>query len=134
MRRAALLIILILFASVLGITACTNSSKQYSCNTGIDCVSTCGAKCVNKEWAKTYKDPCVNVRAWDCSCEDKLCYSDGKPPVSKDTDVVNCDSYTTENCPEQCVVCPPCAECSSLRCQSEEFCKSIGFERGWLGR
>ena len=43
----------------------------------------------------------------------------------------NCSNYSSDNCPSQCVVCPPCAVCSSISCQSEEFCKAIGFNRTW---
>ncbi len=45
--------------------------------------------------------------------------------------MVACDSFSYENCPEQCVVCPPCEFCSSMACRSEEFCLSIGFNRSW---
>jgi hypothetical protein len=53
--------------------------------------------------------------------------SDGsdKEPVRE------CSTYALEECPEQCVVCPPCEVCSSISCQSEEFCESIGFNRSW---
>ncbi|MDD3102213.1 MAG: DUF333 domain-containing protein [Patescibacteria group bacterium] len=42
-----------------------------------------------------------------------------------------CTDYSVENCPTDCVVCPPCAECSSISCQSKEFCKNIGFDSSW---
>ncbi len=42
-----------------------------------------------------------------------------------------CDSFNSENCPSQCVVCPPCAACSSISCQTESFCQNIGFDRSW---
>jgi hypothetical protein len=42
-----------------------------------------------------------------------------------------CASYSYESCPSSCVVCPPCAVCSSISCQTEEFCASIGFNRSW---
>jgi len=29
------------------------------------------------------------------------------------------------------VVCPPCEACSSISCHSEQFCKSIGFDKSW---
>lgn len=43
----------------------------------------------------------------------------------------DCTDYSNNKCPTQCVVCPPCAACSSISCQTEEFCKSIGFDRSW---
>jgi hypothetical protein len=42
-----------------------------------------------------------------------------------------CERYTIKDCPNECVVCPPCEECSSLSCQSEEYCLSIGFDEKW---
>jgi len=53
---------------------------NYSCSTDSDCVHTCGAKCANKDWAANYNDPCVNVRAYMCTCVNSTCYSDGNPP------------------------------------------------------
>ncbi len=43
----------------------------------------------------------------------------------------NCKNYQIDNCPSNCVVCPPCAECSSIACQSREACASIGFGEEW---
>jgi len=44
---------------------------------------------------------------------------------------INCSLFSADNCPSLCVVCPPCEACSSISCQTEEFCKSIGFDRSW---
>lgn len=43
----------------------------------------------------------------------------------------DCTSYPYDKCPSGCVVCPPCASCSSIRCEAEEYCQSIGFNRSW---
>lgn len=43
----------------------------------------------------------------------------------------SCNSFSVEKCPNECVVCPPCIYCSSISCQTEEFCKNIGFDRSW---
>ena len=43
----------------------------------------------------------------------------------------DCTDYPYSNCPESCVVCPPCEFCSSMSCQTEEFCESLGFDRSW---
>ena len=51
--------------------------------------------------------------------------------TSSEPEVSDCNSYQPENCPAQCVVCPPCPECSSISCQTEDFCKSIGIDRSW---
>jgi len=51
--------------------------------------------------------------------------------VISDNEIADCLSFTVENCPDQCVMCPPCEVCSSIRCNTEEFCSSIGFERDW---
>ncbi|MFC1678539.1 Gmad2 immunoglobulin-like domain-containing protein [Patescibacteria group bacterium] len=42
-----------------------------------------------------------------------------------------CDSFAPEICPQECVVCPPCAACSSISCQTEEFCANLGIDRTW---
>lgn len=42
-----------------------------------------------------------------------------------------CKKYVEDECPEGCIVCPPCEVCSSLGCNSAEFCKSIGFDENW---
>ncbi|MCX6711558.1 MAG: hypothetical protein NT139_00785 [Candidatus Woesearchaeota archaeon] len=44
---------------------------------------------------------------------------------------IECKSFPVDNCPSNCVVCPPCAVCSSISCQTEDFCKSIGFDKEW---
>jgi len=55
----------------------------------------------------------------------------GAPPLPAPPAGVSCSSYSSETCPASCVVCPPCAECSSISCNTEQFCKSIGFNRSW---
>ena len=59
----------------------------------------------------------------------------GAPAVSAPTvgaaAGVNCTSYSSEACPSSCVVCPPCEACSSFSCQTEQSCKSIGFDKSW---
>ncbi|MFZ2454896.1 MAG: hypothetical protein WAX07_00235 [Candidatus Altiarchaeia archaeon] len=42
-----------------------------------------------------------------------------------------CGSYAYSDCPQRCVVCPSCEFCSSVRCQTEESCAKIGFNRTW---
>ena len=54
-----------------------------------------------------------------------------EPCPGKKQAPLNCQSYGVEDCPSDCVVCPPCIECSSISCQSEEFCASIGIDRDW---
>lgn len=56
---------------------------------------------------------------------EKFSAAEASPPPSA------CENYQPDNCPAQCVVCPPCAECSSISCQTEDFCKSIGIDRSW---
>ena len=46
----------------------------------------------------------------------------------------DCRIYGLSDCPGECVVCPPCEFCSSLRCQTESACESMGFGRGWMGK
>jgi hypothetical protein len=54
-------------------------------------------------------------------------------PKQAGTPAANCSSFTYETCPSECVVCPPCAACSSISCQTEAFCAGIGFNRSWYG-
>lgn len=42
-----------------------------------------------------------------------------------------CTFYSIDECPIECVVCPPCMECSSISCQSEDFCAEMGIDRSW---
>ena len=43
----------------------------------------------------------------------------------------SCNAHQPDSCPDSCVVCPPCPECSSISCQSEEFCSGLGIDRSW---
>jgi hypothetical protein len=52
---------------------------QYSCNSNSDCVSQCSRGCVNNNWADFNPDNSKCFRAWDCSCVNNQCYTDGKP-------------------------------------------------------
>jgi uncharacterized protein len=47
--------------------------------------------------------------------------------VQKDT----CTNFQPDGCPSGCAVCPPCAECSSIRCQKEAACEALGFGKDW---
>jgi hypothetical protein len=51
--------------------------------------------------------------------------------LSGRNDAAYCKSFTYDSCPENCAVCPPCVVCSSVSCQTEEFCESIGFNKSW---
>jgi hypothetical protein len=42
-----------------------------------------------------------------------------------------CSDYPVDQCPSDCVICPPCEECSSITCQNQAFCESIGFDKDW---
>jgi hypothetical protein len=68
------------------------------------------------------------MRMWEEYCEEYKDQYRGKTATSSD---FNCQSFTPEECPDECVVCPPCAACSSISCQSKEFCESIGFNKDW---
>ncbi len=57
-----------------------SQDTKFRCETDADCTSTCGAGCVNTDWAQNYKDTCVNIRAFDCSCVQNTCYTDGNAP------------------------------------------------------
>ncbi|MFH1523264.1 MAG: M23 family metallopeptidase [Patescibacteria group bacterium] len=55
------------------------------------------------------------------------------PPPSEGCgeEKIECTSHTPENCPTECVVCPPCLACSSITCQTEKFCEELGIDRSW---
>lgn len=42
-----------------------------------------------------------------------------------------CNQYASENCPAECVVCPPCEVCSSIQCRAEASCSAMGFDKNW---
>lgn len=67
-----------------------------------------------------------------CRTKDGKVFTDNKD-AAKETrqEEINCKDFNADNCPEACVVCPPCAACSSISCQSEEYCASLGFSRSW---
>lgn len=44
---------------------------------------------------------------------------------------VECSSYSYDKCPAGCVICPPCEVCSSVSCQTEQFCADMGFTKEW---
>lgn len=73
----------------------------------------------------------------DWICQDGQWIKHGNPksamPISfcPGSQNIVCDSFNSENCPSQCAVCPPCAACSSISCQTESFCQNIGFDRSW---
>jgi hypothetical protein len=73
---------------------------------------------------------------WLCDEEKGEWVKHGVPSAPKPTTSCGeavCTDYEAESCPDSCVVCPPCIECSSISCQTEEFCQSIGFDKEWYG-
>ncbi len=81
---------------------------------------------------------CLQQSPPACTADAKVC-PDGSAVGRIPTDcefapcppVENCTFYPVDQCPEPCVVCPPCEVCSSVVCQSEEFCAGMGFDREW---
>lgn len=61
----------------------------------------------------------------------RQCAVPGGPSFTEVFSEAECARHDVDFCPGNCVVCPPCVECSSIGCHSEEFCTSIGFSRGW---
>jgi hypothetical protein len=51
--------------------------------------------------------------------------------IQEEETKIKCQEYTESECPNDCIVCPPCEACSSLGCNSVEFCESIGFDKDW---
>jgi hypothetical protein len=86
MKKATLLTISIIALVLVGLLIVLTlvftppqGAKQYSCNANSDCVSQCANGCVNSEWAGLNPDTTECFRAWDCSCVNKKCYTDGNP-------------------------------------------------------
>lgn len=71
---------LIVIGLLLLLGCAAKPDTKFVCKSYQDCSSTCGSGCVNMEWAKNYKDPCVNFRAFTCTCVSGTCYTDGKAP------------------------------------------------------
>lgn len=42
-----------------------------------------------------------------------------------------CNQYDPQDCPQKCVVCPPCEVCSSIQCRAAESCAAMGFDKNW---
>jgi len=81
---------------------------------------------------------CTQTPPNACTEEAKLCpdgSSVGRVPPNCEfapcPNVTDCRNYSVDKCPSQCAVCPPCEVCSSISCQSEEFCRVMGFNRSW---
>jgi hypothetical protein len=51
--------------------------------------------------------------------------------IEEPADTSECSNHTAASCPDECVVCPPCAECSSISCHSTSFCEALGFNSSW---
>lgn len=53
------------------------------------------------------------------------------PKPNTGCEMPKCEALALADCSGGCVVCPPCEVCSSLSCQTKEFCESIGFDEDW---
>lgn len=42
-----------------------------------------------------------------------------------------CNQYDPQDCPQKCVVCPPCEVCGSIQCRAAESCAAMGFDENW---
>ncbi len=82
MKQYILLTVIITILLIFGLTWRDQQKVDpaYACSEDTDCVHSCGMKCINAEWAQNYTDPCSNIRGYDCTCVNKQCFSDGKPP------------------------------------------------------
>jgi hypothetical protein len=54
-------------------------------------------------------------------------------PANIETPQPDCNTFGLQECPDSCVVCPPCEACSSIHCETKEFCQKIGFDENWWG-
>ncbi len=109
---------------------CNATSPTY-CDSTADCA--CGVQketrqCFygNKDYVDTAQqcpDFCNGIAAHlEIVCSEHKCIQ-----VQKD----RCKQYGVDNCTGDCVVCPPCPECSSISCQSQQACESMGFNSTW---
>ncbi len=46
---------------------------------------------------------------------------------------VDCSKYDINICNQidECRICPPCKECSSISCQQNNFCEEMWFTQKW---
>ncbi len=77
---------------------------------------------------------CIDVCAFTCELLETGPDSetDSELETVPGLDASVCKALLAEECPDGCTVCPPCEECSAITCQSNEFCKSIGFGKDWF--
>lgn len=54
--------------------------QKFGCKVKDDCTSTCDSGCVSIGFAEKHQDTCQNIRAFDCSCVESVCFTDGRPP------------------------------------------------------
>ena len=111
---------------------CVPEAPNY-CEQDSDCacgrlISTGDCFFGQKEFVNTSQqcpDFCTGIAAHlQIKCENYQC-------LQINTLAKKCTDYTAETCPTDCVVCPPCEACSSISCQSGEFCTGIGFNSTW---
>ncbi len=50
---------------------------------------------------------------------------------AKTIDENYCNQYQPDFCPDGCIVCPPCPECSSIQCRLASSCEAMGFDKDW---
>ena len=117
--------------------------KANFCETKDDCVQIVG-KCpfdcyvhVNKKHEEEVKNLLENFTS-NCiySCVQKVEYDCvrgkcmGKMNNGSDRKEA-CADYNVGLCPSECVVCPPCPECSSISCNTEDFCAEMDIGPDW---
>ena len=101
---------------------CSNSLQKNYLKNDSNCVV--NFLCI--QGTKAFKDSC------GCGCENvsldnNLLDNSNNNVISPISTTINCSNYSLNHCPDECSMCPPCKECSSLRCNSEENCESQGF-------
>jgi hypothetical protein len=78
------IVVLLAIALILIFIIAPRDSDEYkkrSCDLNSGCVSQCSRGCVNANWALSNPDTSECFRAWDCSCVNNRCYTDGKPRI-----------------------------------------------------
>ncbi|MBU1131570.1 Gmad2 immunoglobulin-like domain-containing protein [Patescibacteria group bacterium] len=69
--------------------------------------------------------------AWLCTTDGWVKHGAPSSPMPTEQCLKECALFNPDNCHDECVVCPPCSACSSISCQTQEFCGSMGIDKTW---
>ena len=87
--------------------------------------------CVYDSYDKTYLKKDKNCVINFACTKDRTAFRDECGCGCKIKEEIKCENYSVDKCPSDCVVCPPCEICSSIKCQTKEVCENLGFNESW---